>query len=85
MKHISRSRSVLGPSIAVLANQVLKRLGEETLLVGNPGVNSKIGRTSTNAIITRTNAMLVGMVVRELENEKAAHMWKVARKSCCGC
>lgn len=58
-----------GPSIAVLANQVLKRLGEETLLVGNPSVNSKIGNATPNAIITRTNAMLVGMVVRELENE----------------
>lgn len=58
-----------GPMIANLANQVLKRLGEETLLIGNPNVNSKIGNATANAIITRTNAMLVGMVVRELENE----------------
>ena len=58
-----------GAIIANLANHVLKRLGEETMLVGNPNVNSKIGNATANAIITRTNAMLVGMVVRELENE----------------
>lgn len=58
-----------GAIIANLANHVLKRLGEETLLVGNPNVKSKIGNATANAIITRTNAMLVGMVVRELENE----------------
>lgn len=57
-----------GEMIANLANHVLRRLGEETLLVGNPNVHSKLGNANANAIITRTNAMLVGMVVRELEN-----------------
>ena len=58
-----------GAAIAELANRVLKRLGEETPLVGNPQIKSKIGNASPNAIITRTNAMLVAMVVRELEND----------------
>jgi len=57
-----------GPKIAELANHILKRLGEEIPLVGNPRLASKIGNATVNAIITRTNAMLVAMVVRELEN-----------------
>jgi len=56
-----------GKAIADLANRVLGTLGEEKLLVGNAEVKSQLSQGIPNAIITRTNAMLVSMVVRELE------------------
>jgi superfamily I DNA/RNA helicase len=56
-----------GKAIAELANRVLGTLGEQKLLVGNSEVKSQLSQGTANAIITRTNAMLVSMVVRELE------------------
>lgn len=56
-----------GETVAEVANRILTSLGESQLLRGNPTVPTRIGENTPNAIISRTNAMLVAMVLRELQ------------------
>ena len=56
-----------GPAIAEEANDLLRRLEAERLLVGSPAVNSRIRRIATpDAILCRTNGGVVTNVMASL-------------------
>jgi len=64
-----------GPSIAEAASTILRRLGSELPLRGNPAVNSKIGLTpAKKTIVARTNAATITEIIRTVDARMKPHL-----------
>lgn len=65
-----------GPKIAEVANTVLSRLKESQPLIGNASINSTINSSSAHptAILCRTNAGVLGIVLDILASGKTPHV-----------
>ena len=55
-----------GSAIADAASHVLGLLGEKRPLKGNPTLNSRVGPTNAHAVLSRTNASTISVVIEAL-------------------
>lgn len=65
-----------GPDIANIANGILHDLGESKRLIGNPDVHSRINEGYLNAVLCRTNAGVLNVVLEELSKNRIPHVEK---------
>ena len=63
-----------GPAIAAAASHVLRLLGEERALRGNPTLNSRVGPTKAHAVLARTNASTISVVIDALNDNQRPHL-----------
>lgn len=63
-----------GERIADAASAVLRRLNEGRPLIGNPDSKSYIGSDACEAILSRTNASVMAVVLSELEAGRKPHV-----------
>lgn len=64
-----------GPDIADIANLVLSFLPTDMVVRGTPTIPSTVGALpSPHAILTRTNAMAITVLMRALDNGRTPHM-----------
>lgn len=63
-----------GVKIANTASKILRYLGEENTMKGNPAVQSKIGVCVPDAILTRTNSTVMSEVIASINAERRCHI-----------
>ena len=63
-----------GSEIAAAASHVLALLGEKRPLKGNPTLNSRVGSTNANAVLSRTNASTISVVIEALHDNRRPHL-----------
>jgi hypothetical protein len=63
-----------GPAIAAAASHVLNLLGERRALRGNSAINSQVGPTKARAVLARTNASTISVVIDALNDNQRPHL-----------
>lgn len=63
-----------GEGIAHAASRVIAKLGETRPLVGNAAVTSYLGSDAAEAIVARTNASVISVVLREMGSGRLPHV-----------
>jgi hypothetical protein len=63
-----------GEAIADAATKLLCSLGEESTLIGNPEINSKIGCINPDVILCRTNASVIDYTIKCLDSDLIPHI-----------
>ncbi len=67
-KSLSLTQSFrFGEETSKLANRILRQLDETKPLRGNPNVTTRVGLTNPEAILARTNGMLIAELLSQLE------------------
>ncbi|RUV81099.1 hypothetical protein EOA60_05850 [Mesorhizobium sp. M1A.F.Ca.IN.020.06.1.1] len=72
---VSLTRSFrFGREIADEASRILRRLGEDVPLTGNPALSSRVGTCKPNAILARTNANVMTALIQCLDEGRKPHL-----------
>lgn len=65
-----------GPLVANVANCILSRLDEPKQVIGNPRVDSRINEGCVSAVLCRTNAGVLNVVLEELSRNRVPYVEK---------
>lgn len=65
-----------GPQVASVANCILSRLDESKQVIGNPAIDSRINEGYVSAVLCRTNAGVLGVVLEELSRNRVPYVQK---------
>lgn len=63
-----------GEAIAEAATNVLAMLGEKVPIVGNPSIKSRIGPTSAQTVLARTNASTITAIIDAIDRNLKPHL-----------
>lgn len=65
-----------GQQVANVANCILSRLDESKQVIGNPVIDSRINEGYVSAVLCRTNAGVLGVVLEELSRNRVPYVQK---------